>query len=54
MSQTIDSLVNPTDALAPIAESLSAISTQCDLIVVLLGCTVILSGLREIREFINW
>ena len=54
MSQTQDSLVTPTDALAPIAESLSAISTQFDFIVVLLACMVILIGLREIREFINW
>ncbi len=48
-----DISTNQADALASIAESLSAISTTANLIMVLLACLVISKGLKEIHKFIN-
>ena len=48
-----DISTNQADALASIAESLSAISTTANFIMVLMAALVILKGLKELHKFIN-
>jgi len=51
MNQFLSNHTNQADALASIAESLSAISTSAHLIVVLMACLVIFKGLKAIQNY---
>jgi len=53
MDKFLNDHTNQADALASIAESLSAISTSAHLIMVLMACLVIFKGLKEIHKYIN-
>lgn len=53
MDKFLNDHTNQADALASIAESLSAISTSANFIMVLLACLVIFKGLKEAHKFIN-
>ena len=52
MNEFLKDHTNQADALASIAESLSAISTSANLIVVLMASLVVLKGLKELHKFI--
>ena len=52
MDKFLNDHTNQADALASIAESLSAISTSANLIMVLMACLVIFKGLKEIRNYL--
>jgi hypothetical protein len=53
MDKFLDDHTNQADALASIAESLSAISTSANFIMVLMACLVIFKGLKAIHNYIN-
>ena len=53
MDKFLDDNTNQADALASIAESLSAISTSANFIMVLMACLVIFKGLKAIHNYIN-
>lgn len=52
MDKFLNDHTNQADALASIAESLSAISTSANLIVVLMASLVVLKGLKELHKYI--
>ena len=52
MNEFLNNHTDQADALASIAESLSAISTSANLIVVLMASLVVLKGLKELHKFI--
>ena len=52
MDKFLDDHTNQADALASIAESLSAISTSANFIMVLMACLVIFKGLKELRNYL--
>ena len=53
MDKFLNDHTNQADALASIAESLSAISTSANFIMVLMAALVILKGLKELHKYIN-
>ena len=52
MDKFLNDHTNQADALASIAESLSAISTSAILIVVRMASLVVLKGLKELHKYI--
>jgi hypothetical protein len=52
MNEFLNNHTDQADALASIAESLSAISTSATLLVVLMASLVILKGLKELRNYL--
>ena len=52
MDKFLNNHTDQADALASIAEFLSAISTSATLLVVLMAGLVILKGLKELRNYL--